>query len=301
MSIFVEILIDGPMNEVWRLTQTPELHERWDLRFTSIQYLPRPKESEPHRFRYATRLGFGLAILGEGETVGDRNDSRGRSTSSLRFWSDDWKSLIREGSGYWQYVPTDGGVRFITGYNYQTRFGWAGRAFDRCVFRPLMGWATAWSFDRMRLWVEKGIDPAVSMQRSLIHVVCRGALALAWIYQGAVPKLIARHSDELAMLADVGIPSIQSPALLTAIGGAEVLLGAVVLTFDRCRWPMLLTICLMVLATIAVALASPRYLIAAFNPVSLNLLMAALAVVDLVVMRDLPSARRCLRKKPESV
>jgi hypothetical protein len=27
------------MDEVWRLTQTPDLHQRWDLRFTSIAYL----------------------------------------------------------------------------------------------------------------------------------------------------------------------------------------------------------------------------------------------------------------------
>ena len=25
-----------------------------------------------------------------------------------------------------------------------------------------MGWATAWSFDRLRLWLEEGIDPATS-------------------------------------------------------------------------------------------------------------------------------------------
>ena len=47
------------MDDLWRLTQTPELHRRWDLRFTDIEYLPRPDEAEPQRFLYATRIGFG--------------------------------------------------------------------------------------------------------------------------------------------------------------------------------------------------------------------------------------------------
>ena len=33
MSIYVEILIRAPMEALWAHSQTPELHERWDLRF----------------------------------------------------------------------------------------------------------------------------------------------------------------------------------------------------------------------------------------------------------------------------
>ena len=55
MSIYVEIRIRGTMDEIWRLTQTPDLHERWDLRFTSIAYLNRSGNSESQRFRYSTR------------------------------------------------------------------------------------------------------------------------------------------------------------------------------------------------------------------------------------------------------
>jgi hypothetical protein len=38
----------------------------------------------------------------------------GLCTSALKFWSTDPKSLIKEGSGYWQYIPTARGVRFLT-------------------------------------------------------------------------------------------------------------------------------------------------------------------------------------------
>ena len=300
MSIYVEAQIQGSLDELWEKTQNPKLHQRWDARFTSIDYLPRADESEPQRFLYSTSIGFGLSIEGAGETVGSRNQDEGRRSSSLRFWSHDSRSLIREGAGYWQYIPVEGGARFITGYDYQTRFGWSGRALDRFLFRPLMGWATAWSFDRLRLWIEKGIDPAVSMQRTTIHVLSRTAVALVWLYQGLVPKLLAGHADELAMFADAGIPETLAPTLLVLVGAAEVALGASVLVFFRRRWPLAATVLLMTLATIAAAINSPRFLSAAFNPVSLNLLLAVMSLIGLIAMKDLPSARRCLRKKPEA-
>src|SRR6185312_2522228 len=103
MGIYVETRISGDMEELWQKTQTPGLHQRWDLRFSSIEYLPRPSLAEPQRFRYTTRLGLGLEISGAGESVGER-EAENRRTSSLKFWSDDPKSLIAEGSGYWSYV-----------------------------------------------------------------------------------------------------------------------------------------------------------------------------------------------------
>jgi hypothetical protein len=48
MSIYVEILVRVPMDALWCHTQTPALHERWDLRFSRIKYLPRKDESLQH-------------------------------------------------------------------------------------------------------------------------------------------------------------------------------------------------------------------------------------------------------------
>jgi len=165
--IYVEILVRAPLEELWRKTQEPEFHQRWDLRFSRIEYLPRSNDSEPQRFLYTTRIGFGLEVRGEGEGVGDKDAADGSRTSALRFWSDDRRALIRAGSGYWRYVPTPEGVRFITSYDYQPRFGPVGGLFDRLVFRPLLGWATAWSFDRLRLWLDEGIEPESSRRRLL--------------------------------------------------------------------------------------------------------------------------------------
>jgi hypothetical protein len=73
----------------------------------------------------------------------------------------------------------------------------------------------------------------------------------------------------------------------------------VMLIFVRQRWHFVLTMIAMVLAIAGVAVHSPRFLTSAFNPVSLNALMFALALVGLLVSRDLPMARRCLRRDAE--
>ena len=63
-----------------------------------------------------------------------------------------------------------------------------GRAIDGTIFRPLMGWATAWSFDRLRLWIERGIDPASSVRQAIAHATARFALIFVFLYQGLVPN-----------------------------------------------------------------------------------------------------------------
>src|SRR6266850_68551 len=196
MPIYVESLIRGPIDELWRLTQTPDLHERWDLRFTSIKYLEPAGDGEPQRFLYTRSLGFGLQIHGWGETVGDRAVD-GTRTSALRFGSEDRRSLIRTGSGYWKYHPDENGVRFVTGYDYEVRWGLIGRIVDRMAFRPLIGWATAWSFDRLRLWIEGGIEPRAAARRALVHALCAATVAFVWVWHGLVPKILGLNPDEL--------------------------------------------------------------------------------------------------------
>lgn len=248
MSIYVEILIRAPLDALWAHTQTPVLHERWDLRFSTIEYLPRIDPGSPQGFRYTTRIGFGSEVSGEGETTGCRDLPDGSALSALRFWSDAPFSVIREGSGYWKYIPTPDGVRFLTWYDYRTRFGAAGALFDRTIFRPLMGWATAWSFDRLRLWLEDRIDPGVAVRQTVMHLVVRLALAVVFAYQSSVPELVV------------------AVALLAAWFRA---------------WPLWLCLVAMPMA--------------ALNPFSLNVAIAALAAADLLVVAGVPAARRCRR------
>lgn len=293
-GIYVEILIHAPMERVWQLTQEPDVHQRWDLRFSRIEYLPRPNPDEPQRFLYETRIGFGVSIRGTGESIATRTSADGSATSSLRFDSDDALSLIREGAGYWRYIPTADGVRFLTWYDYRTRFGLFGSLANTLVAQPLMGWATAWSFDCMRRWAEDEIPPEVSIRFALLHAICRVGLAFVWMWHGLVPKLMFHDADELRMLQQSGLHMQWLPW----VGGAEVLLGALTLLLWQWRGMFALQMVLMAVALVAVAMRSPEYLTHAFNPVTLNVCVVLLAVLGWLSATYVPSASRCLRTKP---
>ena len=243
MGLYVEILIRAPMDRLWEHTQNPSLHERWDLRFSTIEYLPRPDPAEPQRFLYATRIGFGFQVAGEGDSLGERDLPGGLRVSSLKFSSEDARSIIREGSGYWKYIPTPDGIRFLTWYDYRTRFGRAGALFDRIAFRPMLGWATAWSFDRLRLWLERGLPPDVALRRFLTHAYARGAMAFVFAYHGLVPKLLRRDVDELAMLRAAHVPQDWAPATLAGAGVAELAFALILLRFWGRRWPAVAGAC----------------------------------------------------------
>lgn len=170
--LYIEALIRAPVGAVWQLSQEPDLHQRWDLRFSRIE-----RSGPDGRFRYASRVLPGLTIVGTGISVGERRRPDGTGASVLRFASAHPLSLIRSGTGYWRYKPVDGGVRFLTGYDYQPGWGRLGRVAD-LAFRPLFGWATAWSFDRLRLWLERGIPPERSRNQALAELLARLVIAV---------------------------------------------------------------------------------------------------------------------------
>lgn len=193
MGIYVETLIHADLAEVWQHTREPVRHARWDLRFTRIDDLPADADG-PVRFRYRTTVLPGVHIDGVGVTAGERGRADGSAVSALRFASDDRRSLLAQGSGYWRYVPVPGGVRFLTGFDYEPRWGRFGRVADR-MFRPVFGWATAWSFDRLRLWLERGVSPATARWCWLAETAGRAALAASAWWLGP-----------LALIAAIGLP-----------------------------------------------------------------------------------------------
>ncbi|GIP40231.1 membrane protein [Paenibacillus sp. J31TS4] len=297
--IYVERLINAPLDALWTYTQTPELHQQWDLRFSEITYLPKSGEEQPQRFLYKTRIGFGLAIAGEGETVGTK-EKDGVLTSSLKFSSAQPISLIEKGAGYWRYVPTEGGIRFLTRYDYKTRFGPLGSWIDRVLFRPVMGWATAWSFDCLRLWLEAGVPPRLSIRRSLIELLLTVSLFAIWVYQGLVPKLLVPDSGEMEMLGAVpGFAGYERP-LLTLLGLGEIAFGLLFLLLrGRARKRLHQTNLILLFILALSAAAHPAAYVAPFNPVTLNLAMIALSVISLLNAEELPSAANCRRRPPE--
>jgi len=132
-------------------------------------------------------------------------------------------------------------------------------------------------------------DSGLAMRLTLVHAIARGGLALIFAYQGLVPKLIAGHPDEVAMLRNAGVAPEITGSALTALGVAELLLAAGLLVFWRRREPAAICLGLMLVATLAVVVSSPRYLVAAFNPATLNLAVACLAAIDYSILGERPS------------
>jgi hypothetical protein len=193
MGLYIEARMRADLDELWDRTQDPSQHRRWDLRFTHIDYLA-CAEGEPQRFRYGVRVLPGVLVRGTGTAAGERWRPDGIRTSALRFASAHPLSPIARGHGYWRYIPGEGGIRFLTGYDYEPRWGRLGRVADRMVFRPLMGWATAWSFDRLRLWCERGVTPERSLRRGLADTAARLLVIAAAVHAApvvAIPVVVA--------------------------------------------------------------------------------------------------------------
>jgi len=267
------------------------LHAPWDLRFTTIDYLPRPA-NEAQKFLYTTRIGFGLEIAGEGESVGTRESDTER-TSALRFSSGSQLSLIREGSGYWKYILRRNDVLFFTWYDYEVRWGPVGFLIDQAIFRPLIGWATAWSFDRLRLWAERGTRPELTLALTLVYSISRLAIVTIWLWHGLVPKLLYPQGEEIALLAAQHL----SPAFLPWAGWAEVAMAVLGIAAWRWRGYFVFTAVLMMAALVGVSLTAPGYLAHAFNPVTLNLGVMALCATGFLSTPYAAFAGRCARRR----
>jgi hypothetical protein len=112
-----------------------------------------------------------------------------------------------------------------------------------------------------------------------VHAVARVTLALVFLWHGLVPKLLAHHADEVALLRDGGLSPAAADRGVTLLGLAEVALAVVLLATWRIRAIFLLVAAAMVAVTIGIGLHSPRFIPAAFTPVTLNLCVAALAVI----------------------
>ncbi|WP_342514941.1 DoxX-like family protein [Sporosarcina sp. FSL K6-1522] len=295
--IYVEVPIYTDIDAIWDASQQPDRHEQWDLRFSSITYLPK-KEGEPQAFVYSRTVGPFLQVEGWGESVGSFHKEDGTRSSSLHFGTEQWISPIREGRGYWKYEPQEDHVKFLTQYDYEVNFGKAGEIADRAIFRPLIGWATALSFDVLKRWLEQGEAPRSQYMRFFSTYLMTLLFAFIWLYQGLIPKIIGMHPEERAMIGSA-LP-ISENGITTAvliIGIAEVLFGLVWLVYRNKRQLFILQLMVFPLLTIATIVADPATTIHPFNPVTFNFPLIVLSIIGVWMSKDIPSATSCKRKR----
>ncbi|MGB8001705.1 MAG: DoxX-like family protein [Anaerobacillus sp.] len=294
--IYVELPIKATMDELWESTQTPVFHEQWDLRFSSIHYLPKYKD-EPRRFTYKTNIGFGCGIEGWGESNGSHNGKDGSKTSSLHFGTDQKISIIREGRGYWKYEPQNNDtITFLTQYNYQVNFGAIGQLIDKIIFRPVIGWATALSFDVLKRWIEKGEKPSSQYIRFFTTWMISTLFFIVWFTHGLIPKIIYKHPAELAMTAKlVGESSVET--IIFAIGISEIIFSFFWLLPIKKRWLFGLQLLAFPVLTVGAIIADPAVLTHPFSPLTFNLSLFVLSIIGILIRRDTPTASSCKRKR----
>lgn len=294
--LYIETKIICDLDTLWTHTQDPAIHQLWDLRFTEIKYLPKDNPTDPQKFLYSTKIGFGIKVNGIGESVATKTKDNGESTSVLKFSSDNHLSIIRLGSGYWKYIPESDGIRFFTGYDYETRWGIFGKTFDKFIFRPLMIWATAWSFDCLKNWIEKGLHPKQAIKAQLTVLLSSIALSLVWIYQGLIPKLLFSNTGEIEILKQSGVFIGNEKNVLIFIGWAEMLFGLIILFVHKKSIHIINMIALLLLSAAAL-FSNATIFTFPFNPFSLNISMIAISMIAILNLGGLPKASNCITKQ----
>ncbi|MEW2129694.1 hypothetical protein [Streptomyces sp. NPDC005435] len=220
MGLYIETHIRTDLDDLWTRTQDPAHRRRWDLRLTRIEYLPHPDpDTAPRPFRCTARVLPFLTVHGTGMAAAERERPDGTRTSALRFTSPHPLSPLIGAGGYWRYVPDAHGVRFLTGCDHRLRGGRPGALADRLLLRPLTVWATAWSFDRLRLWLERGITPERALANWLAELAVR-ALVLAACLTGLglepMLPLLGPLAPVLAFLCPLLLVLVISAALFKA-------------------------------------------------------------------------------------
>ncbi|TAF65007.1 MAG: hypothetical protein EAZ55_10155 [Cytophagales bacterium] len=293
--LYIETKINCNFDTLWTNTQDPSIHQQWDLRFSEISYLPKKEPTDPQKFHYSTKIGFGINVNGIGESVATKTKNNGESTSVLKFASDSKISIIKQGSGYWKYIPEADGIKFFTGYDYETRWGFIGKLIDQFIFRPLMIWATAWSFDCLKNWIEKGIHPKQAITAQLTILIVNLTLAIIWIYQGLIPKILFTDTGEIEILRQSGLFSGYEENVLTCIGLAEIIFGLSLIFIQR-KTLQYFNISGLLLLTIGAIFSNSMIFTLPFNPFSLNLSMIALSIIAILNFSTLPKTSNCITK-----
>jgi len=255
--------------------------------------LPKNNPTDPQKFHYSTKIGFGIKVNGIGESVATKTKDNGESTSVLKFSSDSNISIIKQGSGYWKYVPETDGIKFFTGYDYETHWGLFGKLMDKFIFRPLMIWATAWSFDCLKNWIEKGFHPKQAINAQLSIILISIALGIVWIYQGLIPKLFYTDTGELDILRQSGLFNGYEESILTSIGIAEIVFGFALIFIHKKTIHYMNILCLLLLG-VGAFFSNLRIFTLPFNPFSLNISMMALSIIALLNFKFVPKASNCI-------
>lgn len=115
-----------------------------------------------------------------------------------------------------------------------------------------------------------------------IHII----LAILWIYQGLVPKILVQASDELRIWALQGVSAEHARVLMQISGCAEIVFGLLFFVFRKSLLLHALNLMAMLLLSGLIVWLDPSYFLQAFNPFVMNLAMATLSIIAIALIQD---------------
>lgn len=113
-----------------------------------------------------------------------------------------------------------------------------------------------------------------------IHVT----LAVLWIYQGLVPKIIYHTVEEQRFWQYLGIDELSMLFLIKISGYIEIIFGLLFLIFRQSKTLHVFNILGLIALTIVVAVIYPLYFTSSFNPFVMNLAMIGLSIVAIQLL-----------------
>lgn len=113
-----------------------------------------------------------------------------------------------------------------------------------------------------------------------IHVT----LAVLWIYQGLVPKIIYHTVEEQRFWQYLGIDELSMLFLIKISGYIEIMFGLLFLIFRQSKILHIFNILGLIALTIVVAVIYPLYFTSSFNPFVMNLAMIGLSIVAIQLL-----------------
>lgn len=109
-------------------------------------------------------------------------------------------------------------------------------------------------------------------------------LAVLWIYQGIVPKLIYHAADEQRLWQMNGFEEMIMLFMIEIAGYAEIIFGALFLILRQSKILHILNILAMCGLGLLIIVTDIQYFQQAFNPFVMNVAMAMLSVVALQLL-----------------
>ncbi len=110
-------------------------------------------------------------------------------------------------------------------------------------------------------------------------------LAVLWIYQGLLPKILFQSSAEIAIWQAIGLELHLAKIAVALSGLIEIAFGCSFLIWQRAALIHQLNVLGLAGLLVLIALTDPLQLTTAFNPVVMNTAMIALSILAIQLLK----------------